>query len=343
MSGGLVDVHTHYLPRELVAALELRDDLPRVSGPDDARVIEYGHGNVHPVLPAMSDLDLRLEEMDRDGIEVAVLTINVPGVDWFPVGDGAAVARAVNDELADVVAAHPGRLEAMAALPMQDPEAAAAELVRTNAAGFKGGLVFSNVAGRSLDEPRFRVVFDTAAELDVPIFIHPTYPLSAATVDAHALIPTLGFLMDTTTAALRLVLDGLYARHPRFKLVLAHSGSLLPQLAGRIDYEAERAHNGHGALDVPPSEHLRLIYTDTVCVWPPALRSAIELVGDERVMFGSDYPFWDARRTIETIAASGFGPASAARVRSLNARAVYGLEAVAGAAGKPAPPAGLPR
>jgi aminocarboxymuconate-semialdehyde decarboxylase len=323
----LIDMHTHYLPAALVSALAARDDLPRVSGPPEARVIEYGQGNVHPVLPAMSDLELRMSEMDRDGIETAILSVNVPGVDWFPVEDGPSVARAVNDELAALVAAHPGRLEAMAIIPMQAPDAAAAELERTAAAGFRGALVFSNAAGHALDEPRFRVVFDRAADLGVPIFIHPTYPLSAATFDAYALIPTVGFLADTTNAALRLVLDGLYERHPDFKLVLAHAGSLLPQLAGRVDYEAERAPGGVGAVEGLPSDALRLIYTDTVCVWPPALRSALELVGAERMMFGSDYPFWDPRRTLATIAESDLGPETSAQVGFGTARSVFGLEA----------------
>jgi predicted TIM-barrel fold metal-dependent hydrolase len=332
MSPGLIDVHTHYLPAALVSALAARNDLPRVSGPPEARVIEYGEGNVHPVLPAMSDLELRMSEMDRDGIEVAVLSVNVPGVDWFPVADGPSVARDVNDELAAVVAAHPGRLEAMATLPMQAPEDAAAELERTAAAGFKGALVYSNAAGHTLDEPQFRVVFDKAAELGIPIFIHPTYPLSASTFDAHALIPTVGFLADTTNAALRLVLDGLYERHPGFKLVLAHAGSLLPQLAGRVDYEAERAPGGVGAVQGLPSDALRLIYTDTVCVWPPALRSALELVGAERVMFGSDYPFWDPRRTLATIADTDLDADISAQIRYGTARSVFGLEATVEAA-----------
>jgi aminocarboxymuconate-semialdehyde decarboxylase len=175
-------------------------------------------------------------------------------------------------------------------------------------------------------------VFDKAAELGIPIFIHPTYPLSASTFDAHALIPTVGFLADTTNAALRLVLDGLYERHPAFKLVLAHAGSLLPQLAGRVDYEAERAPGGVGAVQGLPSDALRLIYTDTVCVWPPALRSALELVGAERVMFGSDYPFWDPRRTLATIADTDLDADISAQIRYGTARSVFGLEATVEAA-----------
>jgi predicted TIM-barrel fold metal-dependent hydrolase len=324
-----IDIHTHYLASTLVAALERRTQLPRISEGPEGRQIEYGQGNIHPVLPNMGDVALRLSEMDEQGIDVALLSINIPGVDWFPPADGPVVARDVNDELADLVAAHPDRFAALATLPMQAPEAAAAELERVMAAGFNGAMIYSNVAGGHVDQPQLRVVFDTAAGLGAPVYIHPTFPLTAATVDAYALIPTLGFMFDTTTAALRLVLDGLYERHPDFRLVLAHAASLLPQLAGRIDYEAQRHANGRGALSVDPSEHLRLIYTDSVCVWPPALRSTIELVGAERVMFGSDYPFWDPARSFQTLDAAELDLQTLDAIRDTNARQLFGLRPAA--------------
>ncbi len=320
-----IDVHSHYLASSLVEALEQRTELPRISEGPDGKLIEYGQGNVHPMLPAMGDIELRLREMDEQGIDLALLSINIPGVDWFPVADGPVVARAVNDELAELVDAHPARLQALATLPMQAPEAAAVELERVTAAGFRGAMIYSNVAGRPLDSPDLRVVFDAAARLEAPIFIHPTFPLTASAVDAYALIPTLGFMFDTTTAVLRLVLDGLYERHPEFRLIVAHAATLLPQLAGRIDYEAERHANGRGALSVDPSEHLRLLYTDSVCVWPPALRSTIELVGPDRVMFGSDYPFWDPERTFHTVEQAGLSKETLSAIRSGNARRLFGL------------------
>jgi predicted TIM-barrel fold metal-dependent hydrolase len=320
-----IDVHTHYLAASLVKALERRTELPRISGGPEGRQIEYGEGNIHPVLAAMGDVELRLHEMDEQGIDVALLSINIPGVDWFPAADGPSVAREVNDELTDLVRKHPDRFAALATLPLQAPEAAASELERAMASGFRGAMIYSNVAGGSLDDPRLRVVFDAAARLQAPIYIHPTFPLTASTVDAYALIPTLGFMFDTTTAALRLVLDGLYERHPDFRLVLAHAASLLPQLAGRIDYEAERHSNGRGVLSLNPSEHLRLLYTDSVCVWPPALRSTLELVGAERVMFGSDYPFWDPQRTFDTLQDAGLSHADLSAIRSDNARRLFRL------------------
>ncbi|MEA2198802.1 MAG: aminocarboxymuconate-semialdehyde decarboxylase [Solirubrobacteraceae bacterium] len=322
---GVIDVHSHFLPGALVDALAARTELPRISDGAQGRVIEYGEGNVHPLLPAMGDIDRRLRDMDAQGIDMAVLGVNVPGVDWFPVADGASVARAVNDELADLVAAHPDRLAAMAALPMQDPEAAATELERAVGNGFRGAMIYSNAAGKALDEPELRIVFDTAAALDAPVYLHPTFPLVAKSVDAYAFIPTLGFLVDTTMATLRLVFDGLYERHPEFRLVLAHAASLIPQLVGRIDYEGERFEGGYGALTVKPSEALKLLYTDTVCVWPPALRSTLELLGPERIMFGSDYPFWDPARTFDTLAESSFFDGALDAVQSENARRVFGI------------------
>lgn len=318
-----LDIHSHYLAASLTEALERRRGLPRISDGPTGRLIEYGQGNVHPLLPEMGNVDLRLADMDAQGIDLALLSINIPGVDWFPVADGPGVARAVNDELADVVAARPERLAALATLPMQAPEAAAAELERVMEAGFRGAMIYSNVAGEALDRPELRTVFETAAALGAPIYLHPTFPLAAGTVDAYALIPTLGFMFDTTTAILRLVLDGLYERHPEFTLVLAHAASLLPQLAGRIDYESERHAGARGALSVAPSEHLRLLYTDTVCVWPPALRSTLELVGPKRVMFGSDYPFWDPARTFHTIDGAGLDDSVLLALRSANARSVF--------------------
>jgi predicted TIM-barrel fold metal-dependent hydrolase len=275
----------------------------------------------------MADLGLRLSEMDAQRIDLAVVSVNIPGCDWFPPADGEAVARAVNDELVDLVRAHPDRLAAFATLPMQSPEAAASELERAHGRRFAGAMVYSNAAGRPLDAPDLRVVFDAAAHLGFPIYIHPTFPLTAATVDAYALIPTLGFLFDSTTAALRLVLDGLYERHPDFKLVLAHVASLIPYIVGRIDYEAERHANGLGAISVRPSEHLRLLYTDAVCVWPPTLAMVTDFLGPERIMFGTDYPFWDPARTFETLDAAGLDADAAGAIRSRAAERLFALQA----------------
>jgi predicted TIM-barrel fold metal-dependent hydrolase len=322
--GGLVDVHTHFLPRALAEALESRDGFPRIErSRDGTGYIHYGPNSGHPLLPAMERLDLRLADMDRQGIATAVLCVTVPGVDGLEPAEGVAVARAANEELAALTAASGGRLAALAVLPGQAPDHAAAELERATADGLVGAAVFSNVRGAPLDSPERAVLFDAAARLDVPMLLHPAFPISAAAVDAYALIPTLGFLVDTTTAVLRLVLGGLYERHPDFKLVVPHTASLIPWLVGRIDYEAARMPNGLGALTEAPSVHLRRLYADIVSDWTPAVRLLADFLGGDRVMYGSDYPFWDPARATRTLEEAGLDD----RVRAGTARALFRLDA----------------
>jgi aminocarboxymuconate-semialdehyde decarboxylase len=321
----MIDVHRHYLAAPLREALESRSAPPRINESEHGAMIEYGQGSGHRLLPEMIDLARGREAMERDGIEHAVLSVGIPGVDWFGPEDGVSVARQVNDELAALCRADPARISAVAVVPMQAAERASSELERAVGLGLRGAIVYSNVAGRGLDEPEFQSLFEAAAALEVPLMIHPTYPLSAATMDAYALIPSLGFLVDSTTAVLRLVLDGVFERHPELKLYLCHAGALLPQLAGRIDYEASRLPGGMGALTTPPSEQLARIHTDAVCAWAPALRSALELVGRERVMFGSDHPFWEAERTLETLDAAGLTAEVRADVLSANASRLFGV------------------
>jgi len=330
VEAGLADVHTHFLPRALARALEGRDGFPRIERSGGTAYIHYGPGSGHPLLAEMERLDIRLADMDRQGIDVAVLCVTVPGVDAFAGPDGVAVAREANDELAEITRAGGGRIHALAVVPCQAPEAAAAELARAVALGLRGAAVFSNVGGTPLDAPGTEVLFDTAAELDVPLLVHPTFPLCATALDAYALIPTLGFLVDTTTAVLRLILGGLYERHPDFKLVVPHTASLIPWLVGRIDYEGERMPGGYGSLSEPPSVHIRRLYADIVSDFTPAVRLLVGLLGPERVMYGSDYPFWDPDRTTRVLADAGLAPEDAERVRRGTATALFGLDAAPG-------------
>ena len=299
---GPIDVQTHWLPPVIVELLDARREMPRLVDGPHGRLVEYGQGAAYPLLPEMVELDRKIEHMDAGGIGVSVLSINIPGLDMFDAADVPSIARDVNDQLAEAVAAYPDRLEAFAALPMPAPDAVPAELERAMANGLRGALIYSNVAGRSLDEPEFRPLFDATERLGAPIFLHPTYPLSAPGLDVHALIPVLGFLFDTTTATMRLILDGLFDRNPDLKLILGHVGSVIPYILGRIDYESSRIPGGLGALDGMPSEHIRRLHVDTVSAWPPAIELVIEYLGADRVLYATDHPFWDPARTRDALA-----------------------------------------
>src|SRR5438876_1135025 len=140
----------------------------------------------------------------------------------------------------------------LATVPLQAPDRAAAVLQRALGRGLKGALIYSNVAGGHLDEPSRRAFFDAAAAMDAPIMLHPTYPLCAPSAMAWGLMEMVAFLFDTTTAALRLVLDGLYDRHPDFRFLVPHNGSFIPYVVGRIDMIAEARPAASGAIQVPP-------------------------------------------------------------------------------------------
>ncbi len=297
---GLVDVHAHFLPRTLIGALRDRAEPPRIVETRDRTVLEYGQGYVERIGEGAGNIDPLLCAMDRHGVVMSVVSINQPGVIGIPTADAVALARDANDELLDQVANHRGRLAGLATLPLQDADAAVAELERVMAAGLSGAMIVSNVDGASIAGSKFQPVFEAAERLGAPLLLHPILPVGADRFRRYELTVALGFLFDTTMAATQLVLGGVYERHPELALVLGHAGSLLPQLAGRIDLEARRNPAVRGRLSVPPNEHLRL-------------------------MFGSDFPFWDHKPSIEAIselARAGHLPAG---VRADNAARVFQL------------------
>lgn len=321
-----IDAHTHYFPATLVECLSRRSSVPQLTAANGQRYVRYGEDVQYPLLPPMSDLEGKLTEMDAAGIDVSLLSVNIPGVDGF--GDDApAVARAVNDELADVTASRPDRLAWFAVLPMERPESAAEELRRAADRGARGAMIYSNVCGRPLDVDIDRPLFEAAVDLDVPVLLHPTYPLSATSVNDYDLVSILGFLFDTSTAALRLIFGGLFDRHPEFKFIVAHVGGMIPYIVGRIDRQSAAWPGGRGVLDCEPSEHVRRLYADSICLWPPALRLAIDFLGADHVVFGTDHPYWDMSSSALTTAAVELAPDSRAAVEHGTAAQLFGLGA----------------
>jgi aminocarboxymuconate-semialdehyde decarboxylase len=320
----LIDVHTHYFPPQLIAALGTRVDFPSLERRKRTTYVRYGPDKRYPLRPAMTDIAAKVIEMDKCGIDISVLSVTMPGVDGFGP-DALGTARAVNDELAGTVARWPSRLAWLAVLPMDEPGAVGGELRRSVELGARGSIIYSNVAGRPLDLDVDSGLFETACELEVPILVHPAYPLSAASLEGYELLSSLGYLFDTSTAVLRLILDGLFMRYPGLKVILAHAGSTLPYVMGRIDYQANNRPGGMGALDELPSVHCQKLYVDSVSLWPPALRMAVDFFGPAHVMLGSDDPQWPIDKALETLAETGLEPNERLLIESRAATALFGI------------------
>ncbi len=324
---GAIDVHSHYLPFALLEALERRQTAPRVTTEGGAKFVEYGAGLATPLRPVFTDAAETIHEMDQAGIQQSLLSVTIPGVDWLEPDEAVAVAEASNQETAELSARYPGRIFGLATVPLQVPELAAEVLRNAVKRGLRGALIYSNVAGEHLDHPSRRSFFSAAALLDVPVLLHPTYPLCAPTLSVHGMVEMTGFLFDTTTAALRLVFDGLYDRHPDFKFIVPHAGSFIPYFTGRIGHFDASKPGSTGQISGQAEAHIRKLYVDTVCDWPPALKLCMDFLGSDHIVFGSDHPFWSMATALKTVGDLD----AAADVRDAilfgNARRIFRIEA----------------
>lgn len=288
----VVDVHVHYLPPVLLTTLLRRNRFPRAERRGGSLVLEFGNGYVEHVGERLVEPDGIRENLRSAGVDLAVMSINQPGVLLLDPVEAAPIARDANDELLELVRDSNGSIEGLATLPWQNTDAAVEELERAASIGLKGAMVCSNIAGEPLDAPKFDPTFAAAAAGSLPLLLHPTLPANVSTLSEHGLICAAGFLFDTTMAVLRMVFGGIFDRHPALRVLLAHAGSLLPLLAGRVDREYAR-----GALPLPlpegrqPGDYIGRLYTDTIAGSAKALELAIDLVGADHVCFGSDYPF----------------------------------------------------
>lgn len=257
--------------------------------------------------PRLLDVqDMRLKEMDKHGIELMILSLNAPAVQAIhDVPRAIAVAREANDALAGEVDKRPGRFAAFAALPMQDPEAAAVELTRcVKELGMVGALVngFSQAGDPEnllyYDLPQYRPFWKTVEALDVPFYLHPRNPIASWSkfYEGHAWLwgPNWAFAAETAVHALRLIGSGLFDEFPNLKIVLGHLGEGIPVQLWRIDgrnswmKEPHRYAAKHGVGHYF-RKHFHL--TTSGNFHTPALVNCITEMGPERVMFSVDWPF----------------------------------------------------
>lgn len=276
----------------------------------------------------------RLTAMDAAGLDVQVLSLNSPGIqaETDPL---LAVSRAaaVNDLLASTIAEHPDRFTGFAALPLQDPQAAAKELERAvNQLGLKGALVNAHTQGRYLDDPTLRVLWEYATGLDVPLYLHPANGVDAAHVlSGHPELigPMWSWGIDTASHVLRLVFGGVFDDFPDAKLLLGHMGEGLPFVLWRLDSRwGFHAHHGIELARERPSDYLRhnlYLTTSGVCDAPPLLCALLAL-GADHILFGTDYPFEEMDVATEFLRTAPISEGDRAKIAHGNAERLLGLQ-----------------
>ena len=293
----IVDVHIHFLSPDAIEAAR------KAPGRHGVRVVDDGprptlvvgdEPPTRPLLEPLYTLARHLDFLRAQRIDAAVFgpLMDVGGYS-LPPATGAAWSRVQNEALAASLAAAGGPHHGLAAVPLQDPKLAADELrFAVERLGLRGAMVDPNALGRPIGEGAFDPFWRAAADLGAPVVLHPFLLEAVERFGRHYLHNLVGYPFETTLAAASLILGGTLDRFPALDVVLVHGGGLLPYHIGRFD----RGHAGREEVRADgaerPSGYLRRFHYDTLVQFPRALAYLVDVVGADRVLLGSDHPFW---------------------------------------------------
>jgi aminocarboxymuconate-semialdehyde decarboxylase len=287
----VVDFHNHFYPKGYVDELKKGGGYASITTDSSGRLIAQYKGDYNIVVGPHIVLEERIKAMKKYGIDMEVLTLTTPAVEREAVERGTRLAKITNDEYGEICEKFPDTFTALATLPMQDPETSVEELERAvKDLGLRGAMIFSNVNGKPLDSPEFIPLYRKAAQLDVPLFVHPTSPVNSEYMDDYRLVPILGFGVDTSLAILRIVFSGILEKIRGLKLVATHTGGVFPYLRGRIDRGYEAYPESKVNIPKPPSAYLKEIWLDTVCYNEEVMFSSYSFVGGDKMVLGTDFP-----------------------------------------------------
>jgi aminocarboxymuconate-semialdehyde decarboxylase len=329
----VVDAHTHFIPLEFIDFLRSGD------GPPDVKVveregkpplIEHSNGLAYPVFPLFHDAGAKLEQMDGDGIDVSLCSI-VPSLFLYDAdpADTVRAHRVINDAGAAYAEASGGRIAVLATVPLNDPQAAAEELRRAcGELGLCGVEIGPSVGDAMIDAPEFEPFLNAAEELGVTVMIHPYLNMVAKPgpdLEGFHLPNVVGNPYETCVAASRLIVGGVFDRHPGLRFQLVHGGGSFPYQLGRLEHAYGAREETKSVAVHSPLGYLEHFLFDTVIFDERALRFLLDLAGPDALVFGTDLPFdmadLSALETLPRIAADDL----IAKVVGGNALRAYGV------------------
>ena len=319
-----IDVHSHVFPREMLDLIRAQPHdygMHFANTPAGERLLR-DDGHVSPLFDEFFDADAKVAGMDRKGLDISVIS-PTPMIYFYDLdADRAARAtRVINDGVANMVAKRPDRLRGMATLPMQNADAAVAELERVvKDHGFHALELGCTIAGDQLANKRYRPVLKRAQELKVFIFTHPHFTGERCGLESYYLSNLVGFPLDTVTMAAHLMFSGALDELPDLRIVLAHGGGYLPYQIGRLAHGYAVRKEPHVNKASSPRDLLRRFYFDALTHDDRALAFLIEQVGADRVALGTDAPFdmGEDDPLVRLAAVRGLGAADRDRICGLN-------------------------
>ncbi len=321
----LIALEEHFLTRSFLEG-------PAISLKDEAQSSDAGVASRYTrIVDQLLNLDNgRISEMDAAGVDIQVLSVHSPGVEQLGPAEAVTLSRDINDQLAEAVKRHPTRFIGLAALPTIVPDAAVSELNRmVQAHGFKGAVINGHIRGRYLDDQFFWPILECAADLRVPIYLHPAPPPQpvietyytgnfSPEVSWQLATPAWGWHIETAIHVLRLILSGAFDRYPNLQLVIGHLGEALPFMLPRLNITLPREVT---KLERSIGEYLRqnVHYTISGFNFTATFLDLLLQVGIDRIMFSADYPWGsmqEARTFLEQLPIS---PSDKERIAHSNA------------------------
>jgi aminocarboxymuconate-semialdehyde decarboxylase len=289
-----IDVHAHWYPREFT-------DLLRAQGadhgmelheiPDKGLQFKLGHLTTGPLGPLYTDLDARLQAMDRQGVAVHALSLSQPMLYWAGRSLGEKLGVAFNEGLARAHETHSRRFVGLATMPLHEPDLAVRELDRVaKLPGIRGVYAATQVNGKELSDSSFFPVFERIEALGLPLFLHPNVVVAAERLTPFYLTNLLGNPFEAAIAAAHLIFGGVLDRFPRLDVVLPHAGGAFPSLVWRLRRGWEKREDLK-KLAQDPSSYLRRFHYDTIGYSDHIIDYLIRVVGADRILMGSDYCF----------------------------------------------------
>jgi aminocarboxymuconate-semialdehyde decarboxylase len=291
---------------------------------------EVNRQQLADIRPKMELVEVRLADMDAMGVDVQALSLSPYQLFHWAEGDlGIRAFQLINDDLAELVRAHPNRFFGLGSVPLQDPSAAIQELKRCSVElGFRGIEMATHINGEELSSPRFESFWASVEELDMVVFIHPTGFTEPSRFTDHYFFNTIGHPLEETICAGRLIFDGVMERHPGLKFVFSHGGGFLPAYAGRFDHAYHAREDVRHGLPRPPSEYLSTFYFDTMVFEPDQLGFLIDKYGSDHILLGTDYPYdmgeTDPLGLLNKV--SGLDPDDIDLITGANAARLLGIE-----------------
>jgi predicted TIM-barrel fold metal-dependent hydrolase len=362
----VVDIHTHMYPPSYIKILESRSTIPVVrtfpQTPDPRLILLEAEVSSleaaskdptakppgRPLTSHYASLAQKIHFMDTHHIDISVISLANPWLDFLDRSESGGIAKSVNNEFSSMCAQHPGRLFFFATLPLTAPlEEIVASI--THASGLKycrGVILGTSGLGKGLDDPDLLPILEAIAAARLTIFLHPHYGLPnevwgprASAEYGHVLPLALGFPMETTIAVTRMYLAGVFDQVRDLRMILAHSGGTLPFLAGRIEscifHDGQLVREGkvgkgrRSVWDVLKEQ----IYLDAVIYSEVGLKAAVHASGADRLMFGTDHPFFppletDEQGEWESVSLNAEAVARAVGKESPDADAIMGSNAI---------------